>query len=196
MYITKDLTPVDPRKPPYNISFTGEPNTLETRDGSLLYLVHPARVQPTEVQVWEHAGYEIFEGLAYETLNIRDKTDKEIAAELIPFAYAQISRTVQPITLTIKGYSRTFTPTDEFNSRLSNKYQTMKVANIASTRWIFDNGGADITPSDMEAIALAANNQWQPYFDTIEGVIGQIMVGTITTTEQIEDAFDAAYSEL
>lgn len=129
---------------------------------------------------------------------IAERQAEEAAANtkrLISHAYAQISRTTQPITLTLADGFRIFTPTDEFNSRLNNKYQTMKVANIASTRWIFDNGGADITTSDMEAMALAANNQWQPYFDTIESVIGQIMAGTITTTAQIEAAFDAAYSE-
>jgi hypothetical protein len=114
-------------------------------------------------------------------------------AELNDYALAQKARMTQPITLTLAGSARIFTPTDEFCARLNNKYQTMQIAAILATRWIFDNGGAVVGLEDMEAMALAANNQWQPYFDTIEAVLGGIAAGTITTTAQVDAAFDAAY---
>lgn len=192
LYATPDFQPIDENQSYTAPDGTQYPATFPKADIPGLHAVTETE-RPTDPALVV-TGFTINEN--YEQVwQTRSKTSEEIQAELIPFAYAQISRTTQPITLTISGYSRTFTPTDEFNSRLNNKYQTMKVANIASTRWIFDNGGADITTSDMEAMALAANNQWQPYFDTIESVIGQIMAGTITTTAQIEAAFDAAYSE-
>lgn len=134
-----------------------------------------------------------------------DMTTEEIAARaaeevtaqtrsLIDFAYSQVSRTTAQISITINGVSKTFTPTDQFNARLNNKYQTLKVAGETSTYWIFDNGGATISLTDMENMAIAANAQWQPYFDTIETVIGNIMNGTYTTRQQVTEAFDAAYA--
>lgn len=127
---------------------------------------------------------------------IVERSARQAAAviqSLTTYAYAQKARMTQPITLTLAGGQRTFTPTDEFCARLNNKYQTMQIAAILTTRWIFDNGGAVIALEDMEAMALAANNQWQPYFDTIEVVLGGIAAGTITTTAEVEAVFDAAY---
>lgn len=109
------------------------------------------------------------------------------------YAYSQKSRTTAPITLTIQGGERTFTPTDLFSSRLNNTYQTTGVAGVASSNWIFDNGVATITRADMEAMATATYNQWQPYFDAIATVIANIEVGTTTTKAQIDAAFDVSY---
>lgn len=112
---------------------------------------------------------------------------------LIAYAKSQESRTTELITLTLSGKSCTFKPTDQFNNRLNNKRQAMIAKNETSTTWVFENGPHTITLNDTEEMGKASDTQWQPYFDTIAPVIGQIQLNVIMTEAQVDAAFDTAY---
>lgn len=134
-----------------------------------------------------------------------DMTADEIAARqaqeaanakqgLIDYAYEQSARRTAPITLDDNGNPRTFTPNDTFVSRLHGKIRTLEERGDTTTKWIFNTGTATVSLAFLKSMALATDDQWQPYFDTVESVIIAIQAGSITTKAQIEAAFDAVYA--
>lgn len=115
----------------------------------------------------------------------------ELAASLVAVALAQEERIYTPITMALSQGTKTFTPTDKHSNRVGNLHATMTVANVATSNFVFDDGTQAVTLADLEAMATATYNQWQPYFDNIESEIAKCMNGTYTTEAQVINAFDA-----
>jgi len=195
MYINENLEVVDPRRPPYGISFNGQPDTLQARDGSLLYRVYPARVQPEADQVATPDGYEIFEGKAYEVLSIRDKTREELNAELIPLIASY--RDEKALTYVYKSVPMKLG--DGARADLIALYFTAVLNPAIPDATVMANWqeeGYDtlpITAGDLRADGLEFMNHRQKCFTA--GDVVKTNVEDYTTAQEIRDAIDAAYSE-
>ena len=196
MYITADLTPVNPRKQPYNISFNGEPDTLQTRDGSILYRVLPARAQPTSSQVTTDDGFEIFEGKAYRKLAIRDKTSEEIIAERTPILEAY--RDEKALVYTYKGVPMKLG--DGARADLTALYFTVLVNQAIPDETVmadWQEEGYDplpITAGDLRTDGFKFAEHRQKCFTASATVKPDL--SDYVTEQAIKDALDAAYSEL
>lgn len=139
---------------------------------------------------WVDCDETVKAGWLYDGENFTDPTPP---IDLVAFAKKEGDRRFAPITLDDDGDDRVFTPDDTFISRLNSKLRVMEERSNTSANWIFDNGTASVSYDFLKSMGLATHDQWQPYFDNIESIIGQISAGTITTPDQVKAAFDAAY---
>lgn len=94
-----------------------------------------------------------------------------------------------------------FTPDDKTLTRLNNKsralelrqaeHDALEAGPTLKTKWVFDTGEKEITLIDMQAMALAADDQWQPYFDRYVAFFTALAAGTFTSRDAIDQELDS-----
>lgn len=179
MYITADLTPVNPRSQPYNISFNGQPDTLQTRDGSILYRVlsyedHPAYEAPGEFDVQESTGYDIVGDFAYEVRGYRAMTVQERADKMLSIKTANRAaidtavenKRLQYIT---PGAGQSMVYEQKYNEAVA--FKAAHIPDVADFPHIEAEVGITApTAGEVADVIIAVRYQWVQLSAALEGI--------------------------
>lgn len=179
MYINENLEAVDPRRPPYGISFNGQPDTLETRDGDLLYRVypfedHPAYEAPGELDILESTAYDIIDGKAYEVRTYREMTVEEKAERMASLKASNKATIDQAVEAKRLQY---LTPGSGQSMAYEQKYNEAAAFKAAENPDVSDfphiESEVGITAPTAEEVAdviIAVRQQWVALSAALEGL--------------------------